>query len=299
QSNEQASSTGSQDSSVGGTVRTRFGWFKLDDAPLESECASTSTNPSVAELMEVYTAKKRKDNTRKAVKAPNPPEEENAEAKNNEEPKRKAQVNGDLIILILDSRYLGYIVSASFLKKAGISIDRPSTIIIIGVHSEQKRPLGEIDQFPVTVRTKTITSKAVVTKAANYAIIVGNEKKLSNKEADEDDDDSGSEEEEETDSDDRSKDNEYEEENLLAQLYLYCETFNLEEISASQKEQMQELLNKYQDIFACKPAQLRRTTVVQYKIHIEEVPPIKQRYYSTSKLEHEFIGKEIERLKET
>lgn len=54
-------------SSVGGTVGTRFGLFKLDDAPLEGECVSTSVNPSVDELMKVYAAKRRKDNAGKAV----------------------------------------------------------------------------------------------------------------------------------------------------------------------------------------------------------------------------------------
>ncbi|RIB12818.1 hypothetical protein C2G38_2199639 [Gigaspora rosea] len=54
----------SPDSSVGGTVRTRFGLFKLDDAPLE-------------------------DNAGKAVEVFVPPEEKNTEAKNNKEPKRK------------------------------------------------------------------------------------------------------------------------------------------------------------------------------------------------------------------
>lgn len=87
----------------------------------------------------------------------------------------EAQVNGELIILILNSGSSGCVVSAGFLKKAGISIDRPSTVIIIGVHGEQKRPLGEIDRFLVTVGTRTITSKAVVTEAANYTVIVGND----------------------------------------------------------------------------------------------------------------------------
>ncbi|CAG8540095.1 5788_t:CDS:2 [Gigaspora margarita] len=38
-----------------------------------------------------------------------------------------------------------------------------------------KRPLGKIDQFSVTVSTRTIIFKAIVTKAVNYAIIVGND----------------------------------------------------------------------------------------------------------------------------
>lgn len=86
---------------------------------------------------------------------------------------------------------------------------------------------------------------------------------------------------------------------LIEEIKNEGETFNLGKMSASQKEQMQELLNKYRDIFAHEPAQLRRTTVVQHEIYVEERHPIKQRYYSTSKIEHEFIGKEIGRLKKT
>ncbi|CAG8828487.1 5604_t:CDS:2, partial [Gigaspora margarita] len=73
------------DSSIGGTVRTRFGFFKLNDAPLEA-------------------------------------------------------INSD------DN----------------------------SIYDKQKRLLGEIDRFLVIVETKTITSKAIVTKVANYAIIVEN-----------------------------------------------------------------------------------------------------------------------------
>ncbi|CAG8854241.1 14298_t:CDS:1, partial [Gigaspora margarita] len=75
--------------SVGGTIRVRFELFKLDDAPLEGECVSTSTNPSIAELIEVYAVKRKKDNTGKAVKVPDLLEKGNVEPKNNEEPKRK------------------------------------------------------------------------------------------------------------------------------------------------------------------------------------------------------------------
>ncbi|CAG8649778.1 7256_t:CDS:2, partial [Cetraspora pellucida] len=46
---------------------------------------------------------------------------------------------------------------------------------MVGVHGEQKRPIGEIDRFPITVGGKTITSHAVVTEASNYALIVGND----------------------------------------------------------------------------------------------------------------------------
>ncbi|CAG8801205.1 4391_t:CDS:2, partial [Gigaspora margarita] len=82
----------------------------------------------------------------------------------------KAQVNSELIILILDSGSSGCVVSAGFLKKAGIQIDQPSTVMIVGVHREQKRLIGEIDRFLITVDGKTITSRAVVTEAG-YGVL--------------------------------------------------------------------------------------------------------------------------------
>ncbi|CAG8856521.1 6378_t:CDS:2, partial [Gigaspora margarita] len=35
-------------------------------------------------------------------------------------------------------------------KDIGITIDRPLAVVMVGVHGEQKRPLGEIDNFPIT-----------------------------------------------------------------------------------------------------------------------------------------------------
>lgn len=87
----------------------------------------------------------------------------------------EAQVKGRPILLILDSGSSGCVVAANFLKELDIPIDRPSTVVMVGVHGEQKRPLGEVDEFPITVGGKTITSRAVVTDARNYAVIVGND----------------------------------------------------------------------------------------------------------------------------
>lgn len=74
---------------------------------------------------------------------------------------------------------------------------------------------------------------------------------------------------------------------------------NLGKMTESQKGRMRGLLSRYRDIFAREPSQLGRTTVVQHEIHVEEGPAIKQRFYPTSRVEHEFIGKEIHRLEQT
>ncbi|RIB20211.1 hypothetical protein C2G38_2035440 [Gigaspora rosea] len=77
----------------------------------------------------------------------------------------KTQVKGHPILLILDSGSLECVVSVNFLKEVGISINRPSTIMIVGVHREQKHPLGEVDEVPITMGGTTITSHAIVTQA--------------------------------------------------------------------------------------------------------------------------------------
>ncbi|CAG8630808.1 25675_t:CDS:2, partial [Gigaspora margarita] len=87
----------------------------------------------------------------------------------------EAQVKDHPILLILDSGSSGCVVSANFLKEVGVSIDRPSTVLMVGIHGKQKRPLGEVDEFLITVGGKTITSKAVVSEVENYAVIVGND----------------------------------------------------------------------------------------------------------------------------
>ncbi|CAG8615041.1 17897_t:CDS:2 [Gigaspora margarita] len=191
-------------------------------APLEGESMQPSKNPPPTELMKVYTAKRRKDNSGKPVEVEDPLGTENAKVEADKENgynicttilsslnmRRKAlkvlqygrsvkakfaefclnrnddqytmsiyckaQVNGELIILILNSGSSDCIVSAGFLKKASIQIVRLLTVMIVGVHGKQKKLIGEIDQFSITVSGKTITSQAVVSEAGNYVVIVEN-----------------------------------------------------------------------------------------------------------------------------
>ncbi|CAG8718835.1 6023_t:CDS:1, partial [Ambispora leptoticha] len=69
-------------------------------------------------------------------------------------------------------------------------------------------------------------------------------------------------------------------------------------MTPEQQGRMIEVLGKYEDVFAREPNQLRRMSVVQHEIQTEESPLVKQRFYPTSKLEHEFIGQEIKRMEE-
>ncbi|CAG8661594.1 1484_t:CDS:2 [Gigaspora margarita] len=241
-------------SNIGGTIRAGFGLFKLDDAPLEGECALTSVNLSVAELIEVYAAKRRKDNARKAVEVPNSPEEGNVEPKNDEEPKRKVVkkkkmklvdpsiiTNIQSYLVMTDwqnkkanityaqlfqaapnirkeaySRSSDCVVLAGFLKKAGISIDHLSTIMMIGIHT-QARLDWEACELIIRDGNRKIKIPTEYCKLANIGDRIMKKKggKIDDKDADEEDV-SGSEEKEETDSNNKSKDEEYKEENLLA-----------------------------------------------------------------------------------
>ncbi|CAG8837790.1 20121_t:CDS:2, partial [Gigaspora margarita] len=115
-----------------------------------------------------------------------------------------AQVNDEPIILILDSRSLGCVVSAGFLKKAGIQIDQPSTIMMVGVHEEQKRPIEKIDQE----ENKKIRVSTEYCKPANI---------------------------------DSNNDDEFKKENLVAKTYLYYEFWPIKEMKIERKKKRKKI----------------------------------------------------------
>ena len=87
-----------------------------------------------------------------------------------------AEVKGRLIPLILDSGASGSIVLCQLLNDLGIAIEWPSTTVMINVHGERKRPLGEVLNFPITIQGVTIPADiVVVTDAQSYSVIVGND----------------------------------------------------------------------------------------------------------------------------
>lgn len=45
----------------------------------------------------------------------------------------------------------------------------------VTLNGERKRPLGEVLDFPITIRDITIPINVVVTEAESYAAIVGND----------------------------------------------------------------------------------------------------------------------------
>ncbi|CAG8647813.1 9973_t:CDS:10, partial [Cetraspora pellucida] len=178
-------------------------------------------------------------------------------------------------------------VSAGFLKDVGMTIDRLSTVMMVGVH-------------------------AVVTDAGNYAVIVGNDwmkkaracldwescelmiqdgdKKIKDDVSSSSNDDSVKSELDDED--------EYDEEEGLCMWNKVVDRkarphteerrtddFNLGNMTADQQHQVKEVLRRYEDIFACEPDQLGRMSIVQHKIHTEEGLPVKQRFYPTSKKE--------------
>ncbi|CAG8797899.1 1753_t:CDS:2, partial [Gigaspora margarita] len=108
-------------------------------------------------------------------------------------------------------------------------------------------------------------SKAVVTKAGNYAV--------NKKENDEESEDKS------TDSEGES---ETEEGVEIWEAYLgekkgaQVKKYNLGEMSQEQQRWMKQILQKYEDIFASELDQLGRTSIVQYEINTKEDPLIKQ-----------------------
>ncbi|CAG8804608.1 3126_t:CDS:2, partial [Gigaspora margarita] len=322
----------------------------------ESESAFILKNPSNETIIEVYAAKRRKENNGEAteVKTPELSKEESKDhvhkgrkviAKKTLAPNiRKeitkitrarriitskvadfcikqdknlkttsmyceAQVKGQPILLIINSGSSGCVVSANFLKEVGISIDHPLTVLMIKVHEEQKCPLGEVNEFPVIVEGKTITSRAIVSDAGNYTVIVRNDW-LKKKEIEEEstlDEKAGSKSEEE----------EYKDESLINETYFYiklrkandkpkiCEIClkvdhndDLCSLTMKQEVEIKNLLKEYNDVFKEETGQLGRTAIIQHEIIIEGGLPNKQRFYPTSKPEYEFIGAEICQMEE-
>ncbi|CAB4374102.1 unnamed protein product [Rhizophagus irregularis] len=86
-----------------------------------------------------------------------------------------ATIKGREIPLIIDSRAAGSIVSCRLLNDLGIAINQPSTTLMINVNGERRRPLGEVLNFPVTIKGMTISIDVVVTDAMDYSAIVGND----------------------------------------------------------------------------------------------------------------------------
>ncbi|CAG8775944.1 46396_t:CDS:2, partial [Gigaspora margarita] len=166
-----------------------------DNAPLEGKSAFSNKNPS-RNVIEAYVGKRRKGNLGNYVEVENNAEVNEENANKDDKPRKlvkkkrtapnirkdmfrvlrqgrvsstklaefhqnqareemttsmycKAKVKDHSILLILDSRSSECVVFANFLK--------------------------DIDNCPKTVGGKTITSKAIVTEAGNYAIIVGND----------------------------------------------------------------------------------------------------------------------------
>ncbi|CAG8619799.1 1432_t:CDS:2, partial [Dentiscutata heterogama] len=175
-------------------------------------------------------------------------------------------------------------------KELDIPIDHPLTVVIIGVHGEQKCSLREVDEFLITVGDKTITFRVVVTDAENYAII--NKKRTEKKKY-------ISEEESESENNESNKDDdEYKQKNLREHITEECifnknseietiyicrerekKNFNIGSLSNKQEVQARTLLTEYKDIFMEESGRLEKTSMIQYKIFTEEGYPIKQKFY--------------------
>lgn len=75
--------------------------------------------------------------------------------------------------MIVDSGSSGSVVSSHLLRGLDIKVERPSTINMVNVHGESKRPLGEISDFPFVVGEVEIPVDVVVTDANSYSAGTG------------------------------------------------------------------------------------------------------------------------------
>jgi hypothetical protein len=86
-----------------------------------------------------------------------------------------ATVNNIPITLIVDSGASGSVVSKAFLDEHKIHVERASTTIMTGITGSRIKPIGAIDNFPVTVAGLTMPVTVDVTEALSYSVIVGND----------------------------------------------------------------------------------------------------------------------------
>src|ERR1043165_4967476 len=104
-----------------------------------------------------------------------------ASGDNNEEDEKStalycdASIKNIRIPLIIDSGSAGRIISLSLLKDLGFEIDRPSNTVMVNVNGERRRPLGAVTKIPLNIQGRIIPFNAIVTEAASYSAIVGND----------------------------------------------------------------------------------------------------------------------------
>ena len=68
------------------------------------------------------------------------------------------------------------------------------------------------------------------------------------------------------------------------------------DLTRNQQQQLDQLLQEYQDVIAIEDDPPGRTNLVTHQIITENVPPIRQRPYRLSPVEHEFVGKELDHM---
>jgi len=85
----------------------------------------------------------------------------------------EARVGKALIDLVIDTGASGCVVSHDFLKRNDIKIQRQSHISMSDINGVSTKPLGAIDDLPITVDGVVIPAEVDVTEARTYSVIVG------------------------------------------------------------------------------------------------------------------------------
>lgn len=85
----------------------------------------------------------------------------------------QALINDKPVHLILDSGSSRNVVSREFLDEIGKKIQRPSNVVITGIHGEKRAALGEVS-LTAQIAGKIIPFEAIVSDATNYSALAGN-----------------------------------------------------------------------------------------------------------------------------
>ncbi|EXX59701.1 gag-pol fusion protein [Rhizophagus irregularis DAOM 197198w] len=71
---------------------------------------------------------------------------------------------------------------------------------------------------------------------------------------------------------------------------------NVGELTKTQRNEFQKLIEQYRDLFAWTTVELGRTDLVYHSINTGDAKPIRQQWYRTSRTEQQFIAEEIQKM---
>ncbi|KAG9286399.1 hypothetical protein G9A89_014565 [Geosiphon pyriformis] len=86
-----------------------------------------------------------------------------------------AKIEGQSIKLILNSSFIGSIITRQLMDQLDRQVDRAASARIITANRATKTPIGEIDDFPFEVNGIVTSIKVLVMEATQYQALIGND----------------------------------------------------------------------------------------------------------------------------